>query len=178
MFLIAIKSMVYGDSVGVKRFGAKLALIITVLIFATPSLADTVLIGRVTKVIDGDSFVLKTKKKAYEIRMWGIDCPEYTQPFSSEARAIARRYLKGKNVQVEVKYLDKYNRSIGVASYGNEIINEKLVREGAAWVYKRYCRTSICKKWDDIEKMARSSKRGLWNDKDAVPPWKWRRKNR
>lgn len=142
------------------------------------SCSETLLSGKVTKVIDGDSFILRTPKVSYEIRLWGVDCPEYTQPFASEARAISRKYLKGKKIKVQVKYRDRYGRFIGLATKGNLNINQKLVEDGAAWVYTKYCQESICNSWASLEKKARNSRKGLWRNADARPPWIWRREKR
>ncbi|WP_163339232.1 thermonuclease family protein [Desulfopila sp. IMCC35008] len=121
---------------------------------------------------------MKTKKVSYEVRLWGIDCPEYTQPFASEARAISRHYLEGKTIKVQVKYQDRYDRFIGLATYGNVNINQRLVEDGAAWVYKRYCRAAICRKWTSLEKRARESGTGLWHSRDPIPPWEWRKEKK
>jgi endonuclease YncB( thermonuclease family) len=166
------------DGVAMNKYVIFVILVSVSLIPGASVLAETVFSGRVTKVIDGDSFVLKSGKQSYEIRLWGIDSPEYTQPFAAEARRISRRYLKGKKVKVKIKYVDKYDRFIGVATSGNVTINEELVRDGAAWVYRRYCKEAVCDKWKSLEKRAKASNTGLWEDNNAVPPWKWRRKNR
>lgn len=170
--------MRYMNDTGKRLIAGCLVSIITVVMSVIPSYAKTILSGQVIKVIDGDSFVLKDKKTSYEIRLWGIDCPEYRQPFASKARAISRRYLKGKKIEVQVKYRDQYDRFVGMATNGDVNINQELVADGAAWVYKKYCRASICKKWTSLENKARKSRKGLWQNKDAVPPWEWRTENR
>lgn len=135
-----------------------------------------ILTGRVVKVLDGDSFIMKSGREKHEIRMWGIDCPEYKQPYSSHAKSVSRRLMEKKKVRVEVKYYDKYDRGIGMVYRNGLKINEELVRLGAAWVYGRYCGKSICREWEQIEKKAREQKLGLWRGSNPVPPWQWRQK--
>lgn len=59
-------------------------------------------------------------------------------------------------------------------SVDGKLLNEELVRAGYAWVYKRYCKKSICSEWLDLESQARSSAIGLWADPNPQAPWKWR----
>jgi len=157
------------------------ALLVSILIIqALPcSGRDTekLLSGRVEKVIDGDSLVIRQGKQNYEVRLWGIDCPEYGQPYGPNARKVSRSIMLGRNAQVLVKNRDSYGRYVGVVSLGNFNVNEELVRQGAAWVYNHYCRESICNEWKSLEEKARSERRGLWKMNKQVAPWKWRRDN-
>jgi endonuclease YncB( thermonuclease family) len=83
--------------------------------------------------------------------------------------------LKGKTVNVEIKGHDSYGRDVALVYSGALNVNEELVRKGAAWVYDRYCRDSICRKWEKFERISRAERAGLWAGEKAVPPWKWRR---
>ena len=54
-------------------------------------------------------------------------------------------------------------------------VNTELVRQGMAWVYRKYT--------DDerlyvLESEAKQAKRGLWLDENPIPPWEWRRGKR
>lgn len=133
--------------------------------------------GRVEKVIDGDSLILRQGKRDYEIRLWGIDCPEYGQPYGDFARKMSRIILGRQNVRVVVKGRDGYGRHVGIVYLEGLNVNEELVRNGAAWVYGQYCREAICDEWKSLEMSARNDRRGLWKEKSQVAPWKWRRSN-
>lgn len=135
---------------------------------------ERTLSGKVKKVIDGDSLILQQGKRNYEIRLWGIDCPEYGQPYGASARKMSRALLLSKNALVRVKNRDSYGRYVGVVYLGNFNVNEELVRQGVAWVYNHYCREPICNDWNSLQEQARLEKRGLWNEKKQVAPWKWR----
>ena len=41
------------------------------------------------------------------------------------------------------------------------------------WHYKRYSSSEVLAK---LEEEAKSEKRGLWIDENAVPPYEWRKK--
>ena len=54
-------------------------------------------------------------------------------------------------------------------------MNKLIVGTGYAWQYKRYSKDP---EYAGLESKARAAKLGLWQDKDPVPPWEWRRGKR
>ena len=134
--------------------------------------------GTVRKVIDGDSLLIAAGKKTVEVRLYGVDCPEYNQPFSPQAKALVRTSVAGKKVLVRPLYHDSYNRLVAIVVYGDKILNGELVRAGLAWVYPRYCRKKICKTWQEMENSAKNDKRGMWRSTAPIPPWQWKRMKR
>lgn len=133
--------------------------------------------GTITKVIDGDSMVLDTGAKTIEVRLYGIDCPEYRQPFSAEAKHFSSDTVYGRDVVVTPYYYDTYGRVVSMVVQGDTVLNSELVRAGLAWVYPRYCRKSFCTAWKENENDARKHKRGLWNASETISPWNWKRMN-
>jgi len=131
--------------------------------------------GFVKKIIDGDSIIVYAKNKTIEVRLYGIDCPEYDQPFAKKARNFVKSKINRKNIIVQPLYHDSYGRLVAVISYDNTVLNEEIVDAGLAWVYTRYCRKHFCKSWKKLERSAKRLDRGIWRDKKPVPPWKWRR---
>ena len=51
----------------------------------------------------------------------------------------------------------------------------EMVRDGFAWRYVTYDKPG---QFTAAEADAREHHRGLWADKDSVPPWEWRREKR
>jgi endonuclease YncB( thermonuclease family) len=47
------------------------------------------------------------------------------------------------------------------------------IKHGLAWWYQRYARHETI--LQDLEREARQGRRGLWADRDPVPPWEWRK---
>jgi hypothetical protein len=45
------------------------------------------------------------------------------------------------------------------------------VREGAAWVYRKYSKDRALL---EAEENARRARRGLWGQANPTPPWEWR----
>jgi len=130
--------------------------------------------GRVVKVNDGDTItVLDANQKQHKVRLYGIDTPEYKQPYSRAATRTLAGLVQGEGVGVDVKDTDSYGRTVGVVYKGNLDVNLQMVKSGYAWWYEQHAPFD-----DDLreaEESARMDKLGLWADPDPVPPWKWRR---
>ncbi len=135
--------------------------------------------GYVFKVLDGDSLRVKKGGKVYEVRLYGIDSPEYGQRYGDQAKRFTKARAYKKTVSIEQKDIDSYGRIVALVKSEGRLINRELVKNGLAWVYPQYCRDQkICNPMEKDEKKARKAKRGLWKDKDPLPPWKWRQSKR
>ena len=134
--------------------------------------------GCVVKVIDGDSLLLRAGKKNIEIRLYGVDSPEYNQPFAGKAKALAKKNVLDQNVLVRPVAYDSYQRLVAIVEYDGQSLNSELVGAGLAWVYPHYCHRKICRSWQQREDAARAEKRGLWSADRPVPPWQWRARGR
>jgi endonuclease YncB( thermonuclease family) len=136
--------------------------------------------GRVISVADGDTLTVLTRQaERQRIRLYGIDAPESGQAGGEAATAFARSKALFAEVELNVIDTDRYDRSVAIVTLPDgSILNEELIRHGHAWVYDAYCRQPICAKWRILEKEARIHKKGLWADKNPMPPWNWRKNNR
>lgn len=129
----------------------------------------------VSNIIDGDSIIINKNRLEYEIRLWGIDAPEYDQDGADEAKFALYELIHHKHITLTVKDRDKYGRLVATAEIGNFSINEYLVKNGYAWVHVYYCRSGPCDGWYDMEKQARNRGVGLWHYEQPIPPWRWKR---
>jgi len=127
-------------------------------------------------VLDGDSLFVRKDTKLISIRLWGIDAPEYDQASASDAKDRLKALTSGKRLTIFPKYSDKYGRLVAVIEAGDITVNRKLVDEGYAWVHVYYCDTDPCSSWFELEKRAKDSKKGLWQNAEPVEPWVWKRK--
>jgi len=133
--------------------------------------------GRVQKVVDGDSLTLVDSRGVkHKIRLFGIDSPEYDQPYYSKARDALSRLVSNRAVGVDVKDQDRYGRTVGVVYFEGRSINVEMVRTGHAWWYKRYAGLSSTLR--EAEEHARAHELGLWHDPNPIAPWEWRRQRR
>ena len=145
-------------------------------LFCSPAGAKTVQ-GRIVGVTDGDTVKIVSDGQQIKIRLYGIDTPEKKQDYGRAATRKIKSLLTS-SVSVEEKDIDRYGRTVGIVytSTGTNV-NEEMVKAGYAWVYRKYCRSSFCSDWLEMENNARNNKIGLWQQM-AVPPWKWRKLQR
>ena len=115
----------------------------------------------VTLVKDGDSFVMSNDN---EIRLLGIDAPEWNEPGGDIAKAYLEGLILGKELRFEKgeENKDDYNRLLRYTYEGKTFINAEMVATGYA-----ICRyDSKEKKYKaqmrQLQKDAEEYKRGLW----------------
>lgn len=142
---------------------------------AAASSPAEVVAGRVVRVFDGDSFILRAGRRDVEVRLADIDAPEKGQPYADQARRALMQLVEGRDVRAEVREEDRYRRKIA-RLYRNSDgldVNAELVRRGHAWAYNRYVRdqTLIA-----LEQQAKKTRAGLWGlpVEQQVPPWQYR----
>jgi micrococcal nuclease len=140
----------------------------------------------VIKVVDGDTLDIDAPDGQYNttrIRLWGVDTPETKNPktgqmfFGPEAFEYTKKLTLGKQVLV---YLDEGNNTRGY--YGRllayvqlpdgRFLNEVLLSEGFGYADVRF-RHSFYYKYKQLEAVARSQKKGLWEKviRSQLPEW-------
>ncbi len=90
----------------------------------------------------------------------------------TRSRQMLSQLVFRKTVRVADEGRDRYGRVIGTVFVGNMDVNAQMVREGMAWVYRKYAKDHVL---FELEGLARSQKLGLWADSSPVPPWDYRR---
>jgi endonuclease YncB( thermonuclease family) len=133
--------------------------------------------GRTVRVIDGDTIeVLDATKQTHRIRLHGIDTPERGQPFGRAAGRALADIIAGEGVGIDVKDTDRYGRTVGVVHLGAQNVNVTMVRKGYAWWYKKYAPFDDALR--EAQQRAQAEGLGLWQEKNPIPPWEWRRGRR
>lgn len=125
-------------------------------------------------VQDGDTFKLPDNKT--RVRLWGIDAPEKGQAYADESRARLKELCEGKAVRLEIKDTDQYGRKVAVVWMGKKNINLQMVKEGLAWHYAYFAPDA--KDLAAAEKAARKARKGLWQDKNPINPYDFRKQSR
>lgn len=150
--------------------------VFTILLPAIGTAATTeTIIGKVVGVHDGDTLtLLDDSKTQMKIRLAEIDAPESHQPYGSRAKQELSRLAFGRPAVVQVQDIDRYGRTVGRVTVAGVDVNAEMVRQGAAWVYRKYAKD---RSLFTIEQQARDAKAGLWAlpEADRMPPWEWRK---
>lgn len=130
-------------------------------------------------VLDGDS--LKVAKK--DIRLFGIDAPEYSQKcFDKKNKEYAcgqasKEFLiqlvGGKKIECFYAIKDKYQRYLSKCFVNNISINEELIKNGMAIIYNF---TESDEKMDKLENQAKTNEIGIWQGTFELPK-NYRKKN-
>jgi len=134
---------------------------------------------RVARVIDGDTLDVRYDGVLKRVRLACIDAPELKQaPHGQNARkALASRIPVGAKIVIKVHETDRYGREIAEVYAKGINLNQVLVREGNAAVYRDYltpCASSRSM-YLDRELYAQERKLGIWNDENFIVPWEFRR---
>ena len=117
-------------------------------------------------VVDGDSI-------AKNIRLYGIDAPEFDQKYGKSAKKFLNGLVKNKKVVCFKHSRDRYSRIVAECFADGENINAAMVKNGYAWAYRQYSDDFV-----ELEKQARKDKLGLWKDDNPTPPWEYRKQKR
>jgi endonuclease YncB( thermonuclease family) len=129
-------------------------------------------------VFDGDTIdVLDENGRSIRVRLSGIDAPERGQPYGLKASESLRRLLSGGALDVEAHSIDRYQRVLAKVTCAGRDAGLEQIRSGSAWFYPWTDSISQSDRfrYSREEQEARSQHRGLWIDRDAVPPWQFRR---
>ncbi|WP_342358459.1 thermonuclease family protein [Terrarubrum flagellatum] len=122
------------------------------------------------EAIDGDSIRIGQR----EIRLKGIDAPEYRQTCQGErgevacgrdARAALVALLARGSLRCDISGRDRYGRDLGHCFAGEVDVNAAMVKDGHAVAFGDFVFE---------EAAARSARRGLWATR-FDPPSEWRR---
>lgn len=135
------------------------------------------IVGPVIGIADGDTlFILDQKNKTrFTVRLTEIDAPERNQAFGKRSRQSLSQLCYRKIARIKSHGRDRYNRILGRVYCNGVDANAEQIRRGLAWAYSRYLDDS---RLYVLQDEARNAKRGLWIDKDPVPPWRFRRQHK
>lgn len=169
----------------IKVISTKFALAMILLAFGLNGYAETVYVGKVIKVSDGDTFTMLLDDNTQErVRLHGIDAPEMSsrkghrgeggQPYCRASKEHLAQLIAGKIVKVTSQKRDRYGRILGIVSTDAVAdVNLEMIRSGMAWHYSYYDNTPS---YAEAEKNARAQRLGLWRDNHPTNPYEWRKK--
>lgn len=149
--------------------------------FLIPTISSADLFsGKVISIADGDTItVLDSTERQHKIRLLGIDAPEKNQPFGNQSKQSLAEMVFSKMVVIDFNKRDKYKRIVGKVLLDGSDINLEQIKRGLAWHYKQYENEQELTDrsvYANEEYLARRDGKGLWADKNPMPPWEFRRK--
>jgi endonuclease YncB( thermonuclease family) len=124
------------------------------------------------QIIDGDSLIVAGR----EIRLYGIDAPEYHQPCfrrgrpwrcGIDATRTLRTLIAGRPVACRSREEDRYGRTVATCSVAGNDLSAAMVAGGHAVAYGAY---------QLEERAARNAGRGIWSSRFERPS-DWRAKH-
>ncbi len=143
---------------------------------------------KVTGVHDGNTIQAVGHDVEIEVRLMGIDAPEIShkkgqpsQPYAHKAKEHLTKLIHGKVVDVNGYGLDRDGRVLGVVYLNGKNINQEMVKEGLAEVYRgKVTRTDFnLMPYHAVEREARNLQKGIWSMGTIyVSPKVWREKGR
>jgi micrococcal nuclease len=125
-----------------------------------------------TRVVDGDTIIIKVKGKEERVRLIGVDTPETKHPkkpvqyFGKEASVFTKRIAEGKRVRLEYDWQkrDKYGRILAyVYLEDGTFLNAEIIKQGYGFAYTKFP-FKYLEDFRQYEKEARENNRGLWGE--------------
>ncbi|HKI80565.1 MAG TPA: thermonuclease family protein [Pseudodesulfovibrio sp.] len=136
---------------------------------------------RFLRALDGDSLRVVTRGEVLEIRLIGVDAPEYRQEYSRKAKDFSQRFCQGGALRLEFDKdrHDRYGRTLAYVFADGRMLNEDLVRAGLAVPIRVKPNTRHYNRFKEAEKEARRERRGFWIKGGLdMTPGQWRRTHR
>jgi len=129
--------------------------------------------------IEGDTIKFNNRV----CRLYGIDVPEayYTAQLyndsemcqideniikesGEEAKKFIKQIIENQNLEVHIMGKDNYNRDICNIQLNNKNLNELLIKEGYAIVWKEYIKNKDLDRYKKYEENAKKNLKGLWSN--------------
>jgi endonuclease YncB( thermonuclease family) len=99
--------------------------------------ADGTFTGRVTRVVDGDTFWLSSADE--RSRVWGLDAPEVDMSGGSQATAALTSLISGQQLTCRQRDIDRYGRIVGQCFLPDgRDITAVMIDSGTAQEFCRY----------------------------------------
>jgi micrococcal nuclease len=130
-------------------------------------------VGRVVRVVDGDTIHVRVDGREETVRYIGVDTPESVKPgtpvqcFAKKASAFNHRLVDGEKVRLvrDAEARDRYGRLLAYVyrARDNRFVNATLVRRGYAVPLTIPPNVAHAEQFRDLASAARRAGRGLWS---------------
>ncbi len=143
--------------------------------------------GRVTRVVDADTYDVLTGGVVTRVRLLDVDAPELLQPFGRQAADSVRSLIGRQLVLIAPGASDRYGRRLArvwlLTLAGQRVaLDSMLVARGWAWATTGPSGHTSGGRRAAQQLGAQLARRGLWKCAQVpqegapmpVPPWVWR----
>ena len=130
-------------------------------------------VGRVVRVVDGDTIHVKIDGREETVRYIGVDTPESVKPgtpvqcFAKRASAFNHRFVDGEQVRLvrDAEARDRYGRLLAYVYRVRDqrFVNAALVRRGYAVPLTIPPNVAHAEEFRKLSSAARRAGRGLWS---------------
>ena len=130
-------------------------------------------VGRVVRVVDGDTIHVEVEGRRETVRYIGVDTPESVKPgtpvqcFAERASAFNKRLVAGERVRLvlDAEERDRYGRLLAYVYRTRDglFVNARLVRGGYAVPLTIPPNVAHAKQFRTLAATARRKGRGLWS---------------
>ncbi|WP_300669080.1 thermonuclease family protein [Soonwooa sp.] len=132
--------------------------------------------AKVVGIKDGDTIVVLLEGNIQlTLRLAEVDCPESGQAFGKNAKQFTSDEVFGKQITFIETTKDRYGRSVAKVYYDKKYLSAELIKAGYGWWYYQYSKDQSL---GDLQNNAEMNKLGLWQDKNAIAPWEYRKLKR
>ena len=113
---------------------------------------------------DGDTVrVTSQQGEKVTIRLACIDAPETSQGTSGKwSTQTLKGLIQGKSISLKPQVKDRYGRTVAEIYVGTRNINLQMVRQGAAYAYRKYLKQCDRDAYLQAESIANKEKLGVW----------------
>jgi micrococcal nuclease len=135
--------------------------------------AGAVWVGRVVRVVDGDTIHVQLGGRREKVRYIGVDTPESVKPgspvecFGKEASRFNARLVAGRRVRLvrDAEERDRYGRLLAYVYRADDgvFVNARLVRDGYATALTIPPNVRFAERFRRQAAEARRAGRGLWS---------------
>ncbi|HSR11159.1 MAG TPA: thermonuclease family protein [Thermodesulfobacteriota bacterium] len=147
------------------------------LLSSSPSAART-LSGRVIKVFDGDSILVRVEGREEHVRLREIDAPEIStrgkpgqEPWGKRAKDFAAARAANRTVRLELddrEERDRYSRILAYVFAGEVFLNRELLASGNAIFYPGQVLGKYATGLEAAERSARDRGIGVWDRRSGL----------
>lgn len=130
------------------------------------------------KIIDGDSLLVEAGGRSMEVRLIGVDAPEFEQEFGRQAKEFSLRFCFGHTLRLELdkELVDRYGRVLAYVHKGDKMLNRELLKAGLAIAIKIKPNTRHYTDLKAAERLAANKKSGFWKQGGLkTTPARWRK---